>query len=85
MATAHPISIRVAEGGRIVIPADIRKQCGLEVGTDVIVAVEDDHVTLRSASAAIQKAQAIVARHVPRGISLSRELLAERKREARRE
>lgn len=85
MPKSQRTSIRVAQGGRIVIPADIRKKCGLEVGTDVIMTVENDHITLTNGTAAIKKAQAIVARHIPRGVSLSEELSAERKREAGRE
>ena len=85
MSRSVRASTRVAEGGRIIIPADIRKQCGLEVGTDIVITVEDDHVTVMNADAAIRKAQSIVAQYIPSKISLSRQLMEERKREASRE
>jgi AbrB family looped-hinge helix DNA binding protein len=78
-------SLRVAEGGRIVIPAEVRQRLGLEVGTELVVTVEDDHATLTSARASRRRAQERVRRFIPAGISLSKELMAERKREAERE
>jgi AbrB family looped-hinge helix DNA binding protein len=78
-------TLRVAEGGRIVIPAEVRQRLGLEVGTDLILTVEDDHATLMKASAARRRARQRVRKYIAPGAALSEELMAERKREARRE
>ena len=78
-------SVRVTEGGRIIIPAKIRMQCGFEVGSEILMTVDDGHVTLINAQAARRRAQAIVARYIKPGTSLSEELMRERRREARRE
>jgi AbrB family looped-hinge helix DNA binding protein len=78
-------TLRVAAGGRIVIPAEVRRQLGLEVGTEVVLSVEEDCAILTSARAARRNALKRVRRYIPPGESLSQELMAERKKEAERE
>jgi len=78
-------TLRVADGGRIVIPADVRERLGLDVGTDLVLTVEDDHATLMKAKAARQMARERVKTYVKGKGSLSEELMAERKQEAERE
>ena len=75
-------TLRVADGGRIVIPAEVRERLGLEVGSDLVMTVEDDHATLMGAKAARRKARRRVRRYIPADASLSEELMAERKKEA---
>ena len=77
--------LRVANGGRIVIPAEVRQRLGLDVGADLVMTVEDDHATLMNAKTARQRARQRVRRYVAPGAKLSEELMAERKKEARRE
>jgi AbrB family looped-hinge helix DNA binding protein len=72
-------TIRISRGGRIVIPAKVRKRLGLEVGTKVVLAVEGDHATIMNAKAARRRARQLVRRHVKPGVSLSEELMAERR------
>ena len=78
-------TLRVADGGRIVIPAEVRERLGLDVGTDLVMTVEDDHATIMNAKAARRRARQRVRRYVDTGVSLSKELMAERKKEAKRE
>jgi len=78
-------TLRVADGGRIVIPAEVRRRLGLEVGSEAVLTVEEDRATLMNARAARRRARQRVGRHVPPGVSLSEQLMAERKREAERE
>ena len=78
-------TLRVAEGGRIVIPAEVRQRLGLEVGSELVMTVEDDHATLMNAKAARRRACERIRRYLAPGVSLSEELLAERKKEAERE
>jgi len=82
MSQESRTTLRVAAGGRIVIPADVRKRLDLEVGTDLVMIVEDDHATLMNAKAARRRARERVRRHVQPDVSLSEELMAERKKEA---
>lgn len=78
-------TLRVADGGRIVIPAEFRQRLGLPIGADLVMTVEDDHATLMNAKAARRKARQRVRRYIAAGASLSKELMAERRREAERE
>jgi AbrB family looped-hinge helix DNA binding protein len=73
---------KIAEGGRVVIPAALRKELGLEIGDDVILELDDDELRLRSLRSAIYQAQAAVRRYVGKDVRLSDELIADRRREA---
>jgi len=79
------ITLRVAEGGRIAIPAEVRERLGMEVGTELVLTLEGDHAKLMNAKAARRKAREKVRRYAPPNASLSKELMAERKAEARRQ
>lgn len=76
---------KIAEGGRVVIPADYRRTLGLEIGDEVIVRIADGEVHILTRAQALKKAQALVRKHVPREKSLVRELLRERRSEGARE
>ena len=75
-------TVRLAEGGRVVIPSEVRDRLGMEVGSTLVMTVEGDHATLASAKAARVRARRRVQRYVRSGESLSRELMGDRKREA---
>ena len=78
-------TVRVTDGGRIVIPAEVRDRLGLSVGSELLLTVEDDHATLMNPKAARRRAQEKVRRYISSDVSLSEELMAERKNEARHE
>ena len=80
-----PRRVKIIEGGKLVIPAAIRRTLGLERGDTVLVDVADGELRVRSLARAIERAQALVRRHVPAGVSLADELIAERRREAARD
>jgi AbrB family looped-hinge helix DNA binding protein len=75
----------IAAGGRIVIPAEYRRELGVDVGDEVILRLEEGEVHILTRSQAIRKAQALVRNHVPGGRSLVKELLQERRKESNRE
>ena len=77
--------VKVAEGGRVVIPAEYRKRLGLRVGDNVILQLDDGEIRLYTVREAIRRAQEMVRRYVPEGVSLVDELIAERRAEAARE
>ena len=85
MTVAGSTAVRVAEGGRIVIPAEYRKALGLKVGDEVILMLEGEEIHLLTLRQAIKRAQEMVRRYVPEGRSLSDELIAERRAEVERE
>ncbi|HSE38249.1 MAG TPA: AbrB/MazE/SpoVT family DNA-binding domain-containing protein [Blastocatellia bacterium] len=79
------VSTRLTKGGRIVIPAEFRRELGLETGDEVILLLIDGEVRIRTRREAIKQAQAIVRKHVKKGRSLVEELKRERRAEAERE
>ena len=74
----------IREGGRLVIPAAYRKALGIKPGDEVLLTLEDGEIRMVSTRQAVARAQAMVRRYVPRGRSLSGELLEERREEASR-
>lgn len=77
--------VRIAEGGRIVIPAHMRKALGVEPGDEVMLKVENDGIRVTSRKLALARLRKMVADAVPRGESLVDELLQERRKESRAE
>ena len=67
------------------IPAEYRKQLGLEVGDEVIVRLVDGEIRIFTLAQAIQRAQAWVRSFTPEGRKLVDELIAERRQESQRE
>jgi bifunctional DNA-binding transcriptional regulator/antitoxin component of YhaV-PrlF toxin-antitoxin module len=78
-------SARIYEGGKLVIPASFRRELGFDVGDTVILEVTGGELRVRSRSAAITNARKILRQYVPEGVSLSDELIADRRAEAVRE
>lgn len=77
--------VRIIEGGKLIIPAIMRRELGIATGDTVLVDVEGGELRIRSLPQAVARAQAILRRHVPEGVSLAAELIADRQREAERE
>ena len=73
---------KLGEGGRVVIPAEYRKSLGLKPGDEIILILEDGELRLLTPQRAVQRAQALVRRYIPKGRSLAGELTRERREEA---
>ncbi|MBS0544695.1 MAG: AbrB/MazE/SpoVT family DNA-binding domain-containing protein [Proteobacteria bacterium] len=76
------ITMKMSEGGRVVIPAEIRQALGIKEGDLVYWDLVDGEARLSTRAARLRRAQALVRRHVPEGVSLADELIAERRTEA---
>lgn len=76
--------IRVGPQGRIVIPAAVREAMSLGVGEELIARVEDGRLVLERRENAARRLKERFSK-VPSGRSLSEELIAERREEAKRE
>jgi len=82
---AEQVKAKIGPGGRIVIPAAFRQAMKVGEGDDVVLRLDEGGVRVVSPASSVKRAQEIVRRHVPKGVRLSEELIAERRAEVRRE
>lgn len=75
----------VSEGGRVVIPAELRAKLGISVGDRLIWQEEDGRLVLTTRRAQLRRAQAIFAKYKRPGEDIVESLLRERREEAARE
>jgi AbrB family looped-hinge helix DNA binding protein len=81
----HKTRARVSENGRVVIPASFRKALGIEVGDEVVLELKHDELLITTQQQRIQRARERARKYLPKGVSLSKELLAERREAAKHE
>lgn len=79
------VKTKVTQGGRIVIPVEMRKQLGIEVGENVNLEMEDGSLRITTRQAALRRIQASLRKIAPEGISVVDELIADRRKEAENE
>ncbi|MFL6236362.1 MAG: AbrB/MazE/SpoVT family DNA-binding domain-containing protein [Thermoanaerobaculia bacterium] len=79
-------SAKVAIGpqGRLVVPAEIRRELGLVPGDTLIATVEDGRLVLQKRETVLRRLRQRFA-HLPAGVSLADELISERRTESKRE
>jgi AbrB family looped-hinge helix DNA binding protein len=79
-------AVKIIEGGKLVIPAAMRRAMGIARGDTVVVELlADGELRVRPLASAIREAQAVVRKSVKPSRSLSGELMRERKQDAARE
>jgi len=76
---------RLVSGGRLQIPARVRRELGLKDGDAVLLETVKGELRVRPYRDAVARAQAIVRKYIPAGVSLSEELIADRRAESERE
>ena len=74
--------VKIVEGGKIALPAALRRKHGYVVGQRLLVEDGADGLSIRSADDVIRRAQDWVSRLAPGDRCLSDELIADRRREA---
>ncbi|GAB4415597.1 MAG: hypothetical protein OHK0054_05720 [Sideroxydans sp.] len=81
------IEMKMSEGGRVVIPTEIRQALGLKVGEPVFFELKEGEAVITSRAARIRRAQQLFQQWLPPepGRSLVDEFIAERRAEAARE
>lgn len=79
------VRTKVTQGGRIVIPAEMRKQLGIEIGEDVNLSMENGSLKIMTQKESIRKALELFRSVVPEGGSIVDELIADRRKEAESE
>jgi AbrB family looped-hinge helix DNA binding protein len=76
---------RLVSGGRLQIPADIRRELGLTDGDGVTMRVIDGQLHIRPLRDVISDIQARVRPYLRNGVSLVDEFIADRRVESERE
>lgn len=76
---------KVSEGGRVVIPAELRAKHGIAIGDSLIWVDDPDGLRLVSPRAALRRAQQIAARYKRAGVSEVDDFIRDRRAEAARE
>ena len=76
--------VSVGPQGRLVIPSEIRHKLKIGPGDVLVAVVEGDRLVLEKREAVLQRLRRRFA-HIPQGVSLADELIAERRIESRRE
>jgi AbrB family looped-hinge helix DNA binding protein len=79
------VSVKIGEGGRVVIPAEFRKALGIDVGDELILHMENGTIILLTRKQAINYVQEQMAKYTVTGRQLSKEIIAERRKEAENE
>lgn len=81
------IQMKMSEGGRVVIPAEIRQSLGLKEGDAVLFELRDGEAVITTRAARLKRAQTTFQSWFPRDESRSMvdEFIQERRQEAGRE
>lgn len=83
--TQHRRFLTVAPNGRVMIPADVRAELGLNGGDKLAARVVDGTLVLEPFETIVRRVQEMVAKYKVDGVSVVDELIAERRAEAARE
>jgi AbrB family looped-hinge helix DNA binding protein len=73
---------KLADNGRIVIPASVRQALEFEPGEELLLIVEDDELRVTTMKRRAERAQRLVREHANATGSVVDELIADRRREA---
>ncbi|MEZ5538993.1 MAG: AbrB/MazE/SpoVT family DNA-binding domain-containing protein [Pseudomonadales bacterium] len=82
-------AVKVSQGGRVVIPADLREKLHINLGDELICEERDSELVLASKLVCLRYAQSHFQAALPEGggeeVSLANELMLDRKKEAAQE
>jgi AbrB family looped-hinge helix DNA binding protein len=76
---------KLVSGGRLQLPAELRRELSLADGDTVLMEVVDGELHVRPLRDAVARVQARLRQFVPADVSLSDELIADRRAAADRE
>ncbi len=76
---------KIYGGGKIAIPADVRRELGIKDGDTVSLDVDGGKLTISTLDQVVRDTQAYFRGFVPEGVSLADELIADRRAEAARD
>jgi AbrB family looped-hinge helix DNA binding protein len=76
---------KVNASGRVVIPAELRKELGIKAGDQLLFEVKGRELRMTTLRERIAKVQQEMKKYFPPGTRLSDELIAERREAAKHE
>ena len=76
---------RIVSGGRVQVPADMRRALGVSDGDLIVMRVVDGELRVRPARDVLDVIQARLRRYIPESVVLSEELITDRHEAADRE
>jgi AbrB family looped-hinge helix DNA binding protein len=80
-----PVKVHIGPNGQVVLPSAFRDELGLKEGSFLVAVLEDSEIRLLPVAAAVRRAQAMVRKFIPEGVSLVDALIEDRREEAERE
>lgn len=78
-------SIKMSEGGRVVVPVEVRRALGIKEGDTLILELADGEARLYTRREQLRRAQALVRQYIPEGQRIVDEFITERRAETERE
>jgi AbrB family looped-hinge helix DNA binding protein len=72
-------TVKIDDDGGVVIPAEFRDALGLKAGDAVIFTLDGGDLGMYTLKRAVKRIQETVRKYVPEGVSLSDELIEERR------
>lgn len=79
-----PVPVRLGPQGRLVVPVELRRELGLEEGTELAIRSDGRRLILEPRAEVLRRLRKRFAK-IPDEVSLADELIAERRDEARSE
>jgi AbrB family looped-hinge helix DNA binding protein len=76
------IRTQIGKGGRIVLPAKLRKALEIQAGDEIVMRLENGSIRMIPLRQAVNLAQKTVRQYVPKGTSLVDALIQARREEA---
>jgi AbrB family looped-hinge helix DNA binding protein len=74
--------VKVADGGRVVIPQPFREAMGIDTGDEVLVRQDEGGIHIVPFDVALRQARDLIARYIPPNIDLTAELLKMRREDS---
>jgi AbrB family looped-hinge helix DNA binding protein len=81
---ATSLKVPVGPQGRLVIPSELRRELGISPGDVLVASVDGERLVLERREGVLGRLRRRFA-HLPAGVSLADELIAERRAESRQE
>ena len=74
--------VKIGQGGRVLVPAEMRKALGMKVGDEFLMKVENQELKIFNLQHAVNEAQNLMAQYNPQKKCLSAEVIQDRRDEA---